>query len=205
MGDVYEASLDGLRKLASAARETPACVAPRKLAEVRKILSKLVRHADEVARKFNSSTPLEQDDCASALSELLEALEASAGRPQLYARAVCLAMAANRLLSVLCGGVGASPEKQQALLTLVQRARRATACSRCPDRPVVSLSLLGLQLTQLEAGVVCLPVKGENQRVAMAGGRVLVGVVRSCALWKLDEEVLRGTMELLKLGSSAAR
>ncbi|KOO29811.1 hypothetical protein Ctob_015055, partial [Chrysochromulina tobinii] len=39
----------------------------------------------------------------------------------------------------------------------------------------------------------------------MAGGRVLVGVVRSFALWKLDEEVLRGTMELLKLGSSAAR
>jgi hypothetical protein len=56
-GRVGFAPLDGLRKLASAARETPACVSPRKLAEVRKILSKLVRHADEVARKFNSSTP----------------------------------------------------------------------------------------------------------------------------------------------------
>ena len=62
-----------------------------------------------------------------------------------------------------------------------------------------------LGLTQLEAGVVSLPIKKEMASVAASGARVVVGAVKSFAMMKLDEELLRGTKELLQLGGTAAR
>ena len=205
--DATGGALDELRELARAAKESPVHAAPRKLAQIRAVHSKLVRHSVDIARKIDLSRDEQSivSVLSGALTDLLEAMEASAGRTLLHTRTVCLAMAANRLLSVLCGSVGVSHDEKQALLKRVQHVRKVAACKSCPDTPAVSLSLLGLQLTQLESGVVCLPSKGEKAHVAMASGRVLIGAVRSFAMMKLDEELLRGTKELLILGGSAAR
>ena len=77
-----------LRELASAAKESPVHAAPRKLAQIRAVHSKLVRHSVDIAQKIDLSR--DGQSIVSVLSEvlndLLEAMEASAGRTLLHTR-----------------------------------------------------------------------------------------------------------------------
>ena len=88
--DATGGALDELRELASAAKESPVHAAPRKLAQIRAVHSKLVRHSVDIAQKIDLSR--DGQSIVSVLSEvlndLLEAMEASAGRTLLHTRTV---------------------------------------------------------------------------------------------------------------------
>ena len=81
----------------------------------------------------------------------------------------------------------------------VQAYRRKCASRRkAPAKPITCSSLLSLQLTQLEAGIESLPIKGLNAGIFMKGLNVLFGVAKSVLSFHLDPNLLKDTASLLK-------
>ena len=97
------------------------------------------------------------------------------------------------------------PEEATDLLNKIQSIRTKLATRRAPTQPPKVLSLIGLQLTSLEAGVVCLPA-GEQAEGVKAGMDIVFGFAESLASGKLvNEKLTNGVGSLLALGSKAAR
>ena len=76
--------------------------------------------------------------------------------------------------------------------------RKCAARGKAPAKPITCSSLLSLQLTQLEAGIESLPIKGLNAGIFMKGLNVLFGVAKSVLSFHLDPNLLKDTASLLK-------
>ena len=192
-----QSALEALLELRPALLATPTAAS----AKVDALLSKLVCQSERLLFEEADGGP----EVLELLEALLRAFEACAGRHPLHTRQLALCGAANKLLVVVAHAEGVEPQEQERLLRAVQTIRKKLACRRGPAKPVVCLSLLGTHLTQLEAGVVTLHIRGKGWRAVKSGVRVTMGAVKSVVMMRLDDDLLKGTKELLAAGSNAAR
>ena len=165
-------------QLSNAAKVTPPLLQPgRQQQQFEATLSKLCLQSERVGTMLPAGGA-EAEDCAKSCLLLLDALADCAGRLPLHSRSLVYLAAANRILAAMFAGNGVTQQRQQEILERVQLVRRRAACQRSPERPAVSLSLVGLQLTRLEAGAICLPIKGEKGAAAAAGVKLIMGAAK---------------------------
>lgn len=196
--------LVALRDISDAVKRAPVVLTSKQSTTLEATLAKLVLHSERVAARSPEGAA-EAEDCGISLTNLLEALLQCLARSGLHSRAVILLAAANHVLASMCGSKGVSQKVQADIMGQIQALRRRGACTRSPERPVVSLSLVGVLLTQLEAGAACLPISGERGAAASAGVKMVMGAAKSFAMMKIDDDLLKGTKELLQVGGTMAR
>eukprot|EP00966_Prymnesium_polylepis_P004898 112352-Prymnesium_polylepis.1 len=78
--------------------------------------------------------------------------------------------------------------------------RKACACKLAPATPVTCISMLSLQLMQLEAAIVCLPIPDDAVQAAKGFARLIVGVGKSIAKMSLDDDLLAAAGQLAAVG-----
>mgnify|MGYP007078079451 CR=1 FL=1 len=198
--DEHETALDVIFELSQALRAAPTTISGQRKSEA--LLAQLIFQAE---RLYQAEDDQATDQVVKLLVDILTLLETCAGRHLLYVRQLALLAAANKLLVVTSCSKGVAPEKQKELIATVNAIRKKMASKRVPSKPIVSLALLGAQLTQLESGVVALPIKGEVGRAIASGAKFVVGAAKSFVMMKLDDDLLQGTKELIAQGATAAR
>ena len=151
---------------------------------------------------------------AEELTGLLLDVVAASTSPSALPRVLGLLMAINRLLAAwhateppagLQQSFGVSEQAQTKWLEQLQAIRKRTACKDIPGGASVCVSLLSLQLVQMEAAIVCLPVKGEQRKAMIAAGKAAFGVAKSVLKMKLDDDLLPAMSDLASAAGKWAR